>query len=120
MKRLFRIVIMATIFTMAVVYLPPSRIIFAETSTVASCITANCHAQIKKDRYLHGPVAVNDCSVCHKEAGNHKFLPIDVASLCHDCHDKEYSVVHRAAVNAVTCTKCHSPHQSPNKYMLIG
>ncbi len=95
---------------------------FAENLPKASCITANCHTALGKDKYVHGPVAVNDCLVCHKETGKHKFPPIkDVAGLCYSCHDKVDSkqAVHKPVKDG-NCTKCHSPHQSPNKFMLLG
>jgi predicted CXXCH cytochrome family protein len=119
MKRLFHMGIMSTLLLCSVIFLPASQKIFAETSPAASCITANCHALIGKDKYLHGPVAVHDCLVCHKETGKHTFLPINLASLCYACHDKFYTPVHKTAKED-SCTKCHSPHQSPNKFMLIG
>ncbi len=119
MKRLFRIGIMSTLLLCSVVFLPSYHTLFAETSPTASCITENCHAIIGKDKYLHGPVAVHDCLVCHKETDKHRFSPINVASLCYACHDRLYTAVHEAAHEG-NCTKCHSPHQSPKKFMLIG
>ena len=121
MKRICRIVIMSVVLLSSIVFLPSSHKIFAETAQTASCITPQCHAKIGKDKYLHGPVAVNDCQICHRESGKHKFSPINVASLCYTCHDRFYTAVavHHTASDG-NCTKCHSPHQSPNKFMLIG
>src|SRR5574340_137153 len=90
--------------------------------TKSSCITEKCHATMGKDKFVHGPVAVGDCGVCHRETAKHKFTPIkDVGAQCYACHDKVDSkkTVHKP-VKSGTCTKCHNPHQSPNKYMLLG
>jgi predicted CXXCH cytochrome family protein len=119
MKRLVRMGIISTLLLCSVLFLPTSQKIFAETAPTASCSTTNCHAIIGKEKYLHGPVAVQDCLVCHKETGKHTFSPINVAALCYACHDRLYTAVHKAA-NDGSCTKCHSPHQSPKKFMLIG
>jgi predicted CXXCH cytochrome family protein len=99
-----------------------SNQLFAVTPPNPSCVTATCHAKMGKDKFVHGPVAVNDCRVCHKETGKHKFAPIkDVAALCYACHDKvdNKKTVHKPVKDG-NCTKCHSPHQSPNKFMVLG
>jgi predicted CXXCH cytochrome family protein len=85
-----------------------------------SCITAKCHATMGKASFVHGPVAVGDCTGCHKKTGAHKFEPIaEVGKLCQECHENLTSmkVVH-APVKQGKCTKCHDPHQSPNKFQL--
>jgi len=95
---------------------------YGESKTKASCITGSCHAQMGKEKYVHGPVAVMDCFFCHKEIGKHKFAPIkEVRSLCYNCHDPvdTKNAVHQP-VKEGNCTKCHNPHQSPNKFMLIS
>jgi predicted CXXCH cytochrome family protein len=85
-----------------------------------SCITGSCHANMGKDKFVHGPVAGGDCDVCHKKKGKHKFAPItDVGKLCSECHEQltTQKVVH-VPVKKGECTKCHDPHQSPNKFQL--
>jgi predicted CXXCH cytochrome family protein len=85
-----------------------------------SCVTNKCHAGMGKDKFVHGPVAVGNCVVCHKNEGNHKFAPIKkVSDFCYKCHDKidSKSVVHKP-VRDGNCTKCHDAHQSPYKYQL--
>ena len=85
-----------------------------------SCITDKCHARMGKEKFVHGPVAVGDCTLCHKQIRKHKFEPItDTGKLCDDCHEKltTKKVVH-APVKAGQCIKCHDPHQSPYKFQL--
>jgi predicted CXXCH cytochrome family protein len=114
--------ILATLFIGLIFYLLLSPASFAQNMPKTSCVTANCHGKMGKDKYVHGPVAVNDCLICHKETGKHKFNPIkNVAALCYSCHDKLDSkkTVHKPVKDGA-CTKCHNPHQSPNKFMLLG
>lgn len=85
-----------------------------------ACVTGKCHAGMGKAKYVHGPVAIGDCTFCHKAAGDHKFKPIkDVGALCYQCHDRvdTKKSVH-PPVKEGLCTGCHDPHQSPNRYQL--
>jgi len=97
---------------------------YAGTSVTAaekeSCVTATCHANMGKEKYVHGPVSVGECTVCHKPTADHKFKAImNVGKLCNDCHDKEYTgkVIH-SPVQKGECSGCHDPHQSPYQFML--
>ena len=87
-----------------------------------SCVTAKCHATMGKAKFVHGPVAVLDCSPCHQLVPNekHKFKPIEnVGELCSSCHDSMggKAVVH-APVAKGQCTACHDPHQSDQRYQI--
>ncbi len=87
-----------------------------------SCATAECHTELGQEKYLHGPVAVGDCTYCHRPGrpGKHNFEPIkDVGSLCTECHERQdvQKVVHAPAGEG-ECTACHDPHQSSNRYQL--
>jgi predicted CXXCH cytochrome family protein len=85
-----------------------------------SCVTATCHSAMGKGKFIHGPVAVGNCTVCHISVGNHKFATIKKASdFCYKCHDRlnTKSAVHVPVKNG-DCTLCHDPHQSPYKYQL--
>lgn len=85
-----------------------------------SCVTYQCHSRIGKDKFVHGPAAVGDCSGCHISQGKHKFAPIKKASdLCYKCHEKvdTKNAIHKPVKDG-NCTKCHNPHQSPYKYFL--
>ena len=88
------------------------------------CVTAECHPNMGKDKYVHGPVASGDCRFCHKaeKPDRHEFKPIkDVAALCYACHDKLHlgPVVHKPVKDG-NCTGCHNPHQSGHNLQLRG
>ncbi|MCM2356834.1 MAG: cytochrome C [Geobacteraceae bacterium] len=98
--------------------------VFAQENGAAkqkeSCITEKCHTGMGKEKFVHGPVAVGECTACHRQIKKHKFEPItDIGKLCDECHEKltTMKVVH-APVKAGKCSKCHDPHQSPYKFQL--
>ncbi|HDZ84405.1 MAG TPA: hypothetical protein ENH45_04215, partial [Nitrospirae bacterium] len=90
-----------------------------------TCITSKCHATMKEVKYVHGPVAADECIVCHGESPKHaanpkknKFAKIDnVQSKCFECHDpfpkKKFT---HTPVEEGECIACHSPHGSPYKF----
>lgn len=95
-----------------------SSLTYAESNT---CVTSQCHSAMGKGKFVHGPVAVGECSACHEPLnGKHKFKPVnDVAGLCYQCHDKKDKMknVH-PPVKEGMCTSCHDPHQSDFKFQL--
>jgi predicted CXXCH cytochrome family protein len=96
--------------------------VLAETSAEPSCISEKCHNDMGKAKFVHGPVAIGECTSCHKPVSSHTFEPInDVGELCYKCHNRLNSqkTVHKP-VREGKCTGCHSPHQSPNKFQLLG
>jgi predicted CXXCH cytochrome family protein len=87
-----------------------------------SCVTAECHAAMGQEKYVHGAAVDGDCTICHEPGllGKHNFKAIgDVGTLCNGCHDTfdSKSLVH-APVKEGECTQCHDPHQSPNRFQL--
>jgi len=88
-----------------------------------SCVTDKCHATMGKEAYVHGPVAVNQCTVCHNPTASHEFKAItDFGKLCNMCHVGSHyfgKIVH-PPVEKGHCTGCHDPHQSPYQFMLRG
>ena len=61
-----------------------------EAVDVANCVTAECHANVKDYKVLHGPVSNNTCDACHKltDARAHTFqLTRQNADLCTYCHE---------------------------------
>lgn len=92
----------------------------AKGKEVGKCVSGKCHSEMGKEKYVHGPVAVGECRICHKPVGKHEFEPIKKASdICYQCHDKKdtMSKVH-IPVKEGMCTSCHSPHQSPYRFQL--
>lgn len=85
-----------------------------------SCVTDKCHPKMGKDKFVHGPVAVGQCTACHIPIDKHKFAPIkNVGAVCYKCHDRVDTKkgVHKP-VKEGNCTKCHDAHQSPYKFQL--
>jgi predicted CXXCH cytochrome family protein len=87
-----------------------------------SCVSSKCHATMGKQKFVHGPVAVTECSACHQLVKNekHKFQKIDsTASLCSACHEplELKKNVHQPVIKG-NCTGCHNPHQSNQQYFL--
>jgi len=94
-----------------------------------SCITSKCHAKLNKYKFVHGPVASNECTVCHGKSPKHasnpkkyRFKPIeDIAKKCYSCHDKfkpkKYT---HTPVQDGECTACHDAHGSDYKFQLVA
>jgi predicted CXXCH cytochrome family protein len=90
-------------------------------------VCASCH-EVKKatDKFVHGPVAVDDCLACHDPHGsaNGKLLKTAGARLCEGCHEemtaKLASKRYTHAPVKTDCVGCHNPHASPFKYQLKG
>ncbi len=79
------------------------------------CITGKCHAGMLDKKYVHGPVAVEECGDCHKAAGGggHKFvLTAEPPQLCTMCHDE------KQMISRPSC-RCHDPHGSNNRHLLL-
>lgn len=87
------------------------------------CLAADCHAELAAPKYLHGPLALEECACCHEETDkeNHKYrLPSDPPELCFGCHaklearlrDKSIRPNHHSPVDEGLCLECHHPHAS--------
>lgn len=106
---------------------PTTKLAAAPTSAVplASCVTSQCHADVKDYKIVHGPVNVNACDACHKlsDEKNHKFvLARPKEQICTFCHKMELSapVVHKP-VQTGDCLPCHNPHGgNTNKTLRSG
>jgi predicted CXXCH cytochrome family protein len=91
----------------------------------ANCVTAECHANIKQYKVLHGPVNANTCDACHElvDAKEHKFQPTrQKAELCTFCHDfkvDKMPVVHEP-VRRGECLGCHDPHGGNTDALTLG
>ena len=56
-----------------------------------SCVSSECHSPIVKHKYLHGPLTVGQCTVCHAPlpGDQHKFKLVETeAKLCLTCHKR--------------------------------
>lgn len=88
-----------------------------------SCVTADCHPNVKKFKVLHGPVNVNACDACHEltDAAKHAYkLRRKSTELCAFCHETDLDgakVVHKP-LKTGECMGCHNPHGGADKNFL--
>jgi predicted CXXCH cytochrome family protein len=83
-------------------------------------VVAIASTVVKPEFYYHQPFQERLCTNCHTETGSRK-LSESLPGLCYECHDvvtKTYKYVH-GPVAAGYCNKCHSPHQSSLKKLLL-
>ncbi len=80
-----------------------------------------CHNPLMSERFVHGPIAVGTCAVCHSFSSrpNKYELNQDSFDLCLLCHVKKAEALKAAAnthgpLGAALCDICHEPHSSPN------
>ncbi|HWR97795.1 MAG TPA: cytochrome c3 family protein [Candidatus Methanoperedens sp.] len=100
---------------------------FAITGSDAA-LCGRCHEQPAPARFVHGPVAVGSCTVCHDPHGqtNPSFLVASGEALCFRCHSEADVLKHLVAtpesggafLREKGCTFCHSPHQAERRYLL--
>lgn len=85
-----------------------------------SCTSSECHPAIIKHKFLHGPLQIGQCTVCHLPlpGSGHKFNLVAVeAKLCLTCHkgvDTRGSMLHDPVAKG-KCLGCHDPHGSEEK-----
>jgi predicted CXXCH cytochrome family protein len=116
MRKVWTVVGMAFVVAFAM-----SAMFVGSSQAADTCVTDKCHAQMGKAKYIHGPVGVGQCTVCHVEAKkghptgkkpDFKLVATGKA-LCEKCHqpvDKfEYK---HTPVKKGECGGCHDPHQS--------
>jgi predicted CXXCH cytochrome family protein len=82
-----------------------------------------CHdKKIVSGKFVHGPVAVGGCTMCHNphQSDFPRMLPAAGNDVCFSCHTdkaeafKGKKFVHKPV--AEKCTNCHSPHSGDYKY----
>ena len=95
-----------------------------------------CHSKlIAEARFVHGPVAVDDCTACHHFHGAPfpNQLLVDPVATCLNCHDRvDLSVGdhHQSAPTPLSppsadqaddqrsCVECHNPHGGSDRFFL--
>lgn len=85
------------------------------------CLT--CHsAMIAPTRFLHGPVAVSDCTTCHHYHSSPypNLLLKDATATCLQCHDGDDLAAgdYHAAMGQRSCIDCHNPHGGEDRFFL--
>ncbi|MGC2423264.1 MAG: cytochrome c3 family protein [Nitrospirota bacterium] len=95
-----------------------------ETGMDKSCF--ECHGNLLTSVYVHGPVNVGICTVCHDpdSTPNRYRIQEDDKPLCYSCHDDRRKVdegkkLQHGPVGAGMCTVCHDPHGSPFEFQLV-
>lgn len=73
--------------------------------------------------YVHGPVAVGDCSACHlpHSSENTSLLELDRNKICDKCHHEERlaAAMHdKVMSHGMACVDCHDAHYSQARYFL--
>ncbi len=86
-----------------------------------------CHRrqqqQIKIYTYVHGPIGMGSCNLCHNPHGSNfkYFLQNKITTLCVNCHEMQDTltapVLHKV-IKTRGCTACHDPHGSMYQYQL--
>lgn len=80
----------------------------------ASCVDAECHPKYSEAKYVHSPVILEKCNVCHETVDNrHVFKLVSTGKdLCIFCHKiKHKNFVHEPVAKG-ECLKCHDSHGS--------
>ncbi len=87
----------------------------------------NCHKdkqqQVEDYEYVHGPVAMEGCNMCHNPHGSNteKLLQKDISTMCVECHELQsimkMAVIHKP-LSEKGCTGCHNPHGSNSVFFL--
>ncbi len=88
-----------------------------------SCVTAECHGEYAKKKFLHGPLEDGECDTCHESADpeKHTYTLAEVGSeLCESCHfeQTEGKNIHKPLKDG-DCMQCHDPHAADNKLLLL-
>ncbi|MCP5103743.1 MAG: hypothetical protein GY950_10215, partial [bacterium] len=92
---------------------------YLKTKKKDLCFT--CHKQETfTGKYVHGPVAVRQCLTCHMphESRYVKLLRSKAPELCYECHMKDSVTTPAPCGRGETCTGCHAPHVSNNRFFV--
>lgn len=90
----------------------------------ATCVSPQCHSQMGKGNFVHGPVGSGTCIACHNPHGTpfKNMMTRPGAEGCYICHETEAEEFKGKSVHAPVseggCSDCHDPHQSPLRYQL--
>ncbi len=85
-----------------------------------------CHRKFRdhiREPFVHGPVAVGDCSACHlpHSSENTSLLELDRNKICDKCHHEERLAVEmhdKIMTHGMACVDCHDAHYGQARYFL--
>ena len=84
-------------------------------------MTSECHSDVERHAFLHGPLYVDACDACHRldDVEAHAYtLAREPAALCVFCHEFDPGGGLHAPVEGGECMACHDPHGSEGAEML--
>ena len=92
-----------------------------------SCVSAKCHNEMTKVRYVHAPVATGACLICHtkiKEEPPFGLISTGV-DLCWRCHKNQKLLIGQSKylhkiVKDEGCIGCHNSHGSKTTKFLLS
>jgi len=94
----------------------------AKPATLQTCNQSGCHDEFEAKEHLHGPIALGECTTCHKPdvLQEHTFkFPRAGNDLCVNCHLDQTAGKHvHQPLKDGTCLQCHDPHSSDTKGLL--
>lgn len=109
---------MAVILLSIIFFIPLYSIdLQADTSSIQlgdSCVDTGCHTSFGEAQYLHKPVLLELCSICHETIENrHAFrMAATGVEMCTLCHKMKFKSSIHEPVTKGECLKCHDPHSS--------
>lgn len=85
-----------------------------------SCVDAECHANYRESKYVHSPVILKACNVCHQTVENrHLFKLVTTGEeLCIFCHKMKLKNFVHEPVTKGECLKCHDSHSSEFPFLV--
>jgi predicted CXXCH cytochrome family protein len=108
---------------------PPGAL--AEPQGPDKCLSASCHANYGKAKFVHGPVGAGVCTPCHrphkdytpeKHNASNFTMAAKGKDLCFICHENLKKVMTGKFVHGPVamgdCIACHDPHQSDSKFSM--
>lgn len=97
-------------------------------ATADADLCAKCHDRKPAMKFVHGPVAIGSCTVCHDPHGqaNPALLVASGEALCFRCHTEADALKHLVIrtpgsgniLREKGCVFCHDPHQSDRRFLL--
>jgi len=86
----------------------------------ASCVDAECHISYSEAKYVHSPVVLKACNVCHLTVENrHEFKLVATGKeLCTFCHKMKLKTFVHEPVTKGECLKCHDSHSSEFPFLV--